>query len=343
MGRDCSNGNSQPSDGTGQNPADTTGTASNDKQVDSLLVFPPDLFWDLNHVAQQEDMIKTMPSPDVTTAHTTTPQSNTKIAEVSTDPLVFAKLTAIAGTSTMMPATVARLDTTPKEADMVNLSLKAADKTNTSKGTTPEPSILTLQKLVNVFNSDFSTPATDATYTQHSTTSSYMTSNLEAFIPPTTHKVTSVLHTSPSPDTASVAPHGFLSLPESNVRQLNRPSDLPHLPGISSARDRATRLSNAVLEPPKTSFHSLHGQKSPSSATGALQTTASTTSFISGSTKANTPKSIDNPKPAHNSFPTFFAGKPSDAVQETSNNRALHQLVHRVFHPLDAFQMRPKP
>ncbi|RUS72348.1 hypothetical protein EGW08_019884 [Elysia chlorotica] len=78
VGRDCSNGMSQASDGAGSNPADSPGTASRDKQVDSLLVFPPDLFWDLNHVAQQEDLIKTIPFPDGTTPYITTPPSLAK-------------------------------------------------------------------------------------------------------------------------------------------------------------------------------------------------------------------------------------------------------------------------
>ncbi|RUS72349.1 hypothetical protein EGW08_019885 [Elysia chlorotica] len=219
-------------------------------------------------------------------------------------------------------------------------------------GSGPDSATHATQKLEG-FISEFSKPVPEG-YTQPPTTSSYITNDIKArTLSLTTYDVPSVAPTSLPPTTAAGGPQGFLPLSESYTGKLNRPSNPQHVARTPSAEERATLLSNAVLpgnleaqtskpnlEHPLSTLPDTHP---PTSGTELRRTTASPVSHTPDSTVANETASQKNNIPGHSSFPTFFEGSPSGSAQEPSTDKALNRMVHRVFHPMEAFQMHPRP
>ena len=362
VGRDCSNGNSQPSEGNNQGNSGSSGTASGDKQVDSLLVFPPDLFWDLNHVDKQGDLIKTVPSSELTTLPVTLPAS----IPTTTD--------SVRETSTMHHGTaptagsMAILETSAAPLETVSTSLLASEESLAI----PAPKLTSAGPVTSVSPEQPASKAADGTSPQPLSTSSYMTNTLDT----QTASPLSTYKTSTEPfDTASQGQD------EDSVTLSGRPQEHPHLSetmeqlypqvpsprlnlrsDLPSASDRAARISNAVLPlgvgvlsagpsfqpqrtPQKIAVDVTQNPGPEQSNSRILEGSpiAFSTSSTFDATTTNKPQSFEQSLPGRSRFPTFFARGSLDTMQKPSDERALHRAVQRVFHPLEAFQMRPKP
>ncbi|GFR94150.1 hypothetical protein ElyMa_004394800 [Elysia marginata] len=398
VGRDCSNGNSQPSDGTSQGAPGGTGTSSNDKQVDSLLVFPPDLFWDLNHVAQQEDLIKTIPVPEVTAPQTTaSPPSMARMeesaiftisatkAEASTSPPSTTRTgTTLDATSfpekptaiiTTRPAslpttTVAGLQTSLNVADaantMISLSPTTPKESYNAKSSTPTPPDRTSGNTATSFGPQSLILQTEAV----TSTQQPVTPKKAQTTPVSSSRKLSTPPSRPRDQRrrADIIPEKSQELflfPESTVRWMDSQHDSPVFPsvhGTPNAGDivRSTRITDAVsplgskvrslnsdLVPPHSSSNSplpelQNSHSGIQHATHAAETLKSTASPTEVTTVTE-PFSLNQPFPKRSGFPTFFSRGALDTAQDTSDHRALHRTAQRVFHPLEAFHMLPKP
>ncbi|GFN94544.1 hypothetical protein PoB_002105000 [Plakobranchus ocellatus] len=268
VGRDCSSGGTQRGDALGKGTASSNDNTSGNKQVgtllDSLLVFPPDLFWDLNHVAEQNDLIKTMPVQSGTTATPTaslTTESSKYLGLLTTgQEKIKPEMTFTESANTVTAPNIA-----PASEPVANFKITTVATSpllDKALGVTPASYLLTATQPGHAESTVSGQPLADSTDFSTSTTSKKTSprltnvSRMQTPVPVSKEQTTTVTSRSDSLHHETITDATFktsqpLRLPhDPSTRHESvqgAPSNQPLHLGKSGASDSTSRISSAIL------------------------------------------------------------------------------------------------
>lgn len=312
-GRDCSNN----AHSANQPPEPGMPSNSGVSLVESLLVFPKNLFWDSNHLDKPIEM----EFPDLATQ----PSSSRTVTNTAT-------VVGVAPTTTMAPSST-------KETFSGSID-KSRDTSN--KDQTRLSNTVTLQvndlKLIETTTKVPNPTTNNVAESNHGSPEQPMNSNIPNLgvignNNTSKRNTPNSIDTTPSPELIPRDGASLLSIRESKGLSATITS-LPNISGTPSDKINENVI-NEGMRP--------QNNENPSSSTPLAPSAllaSSTPDFQSQIGQGLIGNRFKESFPRHDSFPTFFSGDLVNVQQETSDdkpNAAVSLFAHRVFQQPDPF------